>query len=260
GKASAGGGEALRAGGVEVSGPVYSREEGRRENPIFFFNNEKDGTYLALKMAQTLDGRIAEAPGKRTAITGREAQIEVHRLRAGFDGVLVGSETVVVDDPLLTVREDVPMRTPPARVVLDSRGRISRAAQVFKDAPEIPLIVFTRQEASELAIEELEEAGAWVHPVPAGPGGVSLDAVLEICWETGIRSLLCEGGGRLAASILRQRKAHRMFLFVAPFVLGDTAVPAFPESCEPELWEGWTPAFSPERFGRDVMLTFDRTG
>jgi diaminohydroxyphosphoribosylaminopyrimidine deaminase/5-amino-6-(5-phosphoribosylamino)uracil reductase len=256
---SAGGGAALRAGGVEVLGPALSVDHGRRENPIFFHNVERGSTYLALKLAQTLDGRIAEAVGKRTEITGPEARLEVHRLRAGFDGVLVGSETVAVDDPLLTVREPVPMRKSPARVILDSQCRIPVSARIFQDAPEVPVVLFTREDAPELAMEELEEAGAQVHPVPPGPGGVSLDAVLQICWETGIRSLLCEGGGRLAASILRQRKARRLFLFVAPFVLGERAVPAFPGVADRELWEGWTPTAPYESFGKDVLMTFDRT-
>ncbi len=91
GPESGGGSQTLRAGGVDVVGPVLDGEEARRENPAFFFNQEHGATYVALKLAQTLDGRIAEAPGCRTAITGPEARQETHRLRAGFDGVMVGS-------------------------------------------------------------------------------------------------------------------------------------------------------------------------
>jgi diaminohydroxyphosphoribosylaminopyrimidine deaminase/5-amino-6-(5-phosphoribosylamino)uracil reductase len=210
-----------------------------------------------LKLAQTLDGRIAEAPGKRTDITGPEVRSEVQRLRAGFDGILVGSGTVAVDDPLLTVREPVPMRKPPVRMVLDTRSRISPTAKLFQDIADVPVIVFTRDDVSELTIQELEAAGAQVHPVPGGPGGVSLDSVLDVCWEKGIHSLFCEGGGRLASSILRQRKAQRLFLFVAPFVLGEKGVPAFPGLAGRELWEGWTPGGPLESFGGDVLMTFD---
>jgi diaminohydroxyphosphoribosylaminopyrimidine deaminase/5-amino-6-(5-phosphoribosylamino)uracil reductase len=258
GRVSGGGGDALRSAGVEVQGPALPRELGLRENPAFFYNAEQESTYLAVKLAQTLDGRIAEAAGRRTDITGPEARREVQRLRAGFDGILVGSGTVAVDDPLLTIREAVPMRKPPVRIVLDTRSRISPSAKLFQDIADVPLVVFTRNDVSELTIQELEGAGAQVHPVPGGPGGVSLDSVLEVCWETGIRSLLCEGGGCLAASILRQRKAQRLFLFVAPFVLGEGGVAAFPALVGRQLWEGWTPAGPLESFGRDVLMTFDR--
>ena len=151
------------------------------------------------------------------------------------------------------------MQRPPSRVVLDSRCALPRQARLFRDAPKVPLVVFTGEDASELAIEELEEAGAQVHPVRRDPEGVSLDAVLEICWETGIRSILCEGGATLARSLLKGRKAQRIFLFVAPFVLGEKGVPAFPLEGTEGIWEEWSPSFPPKAFGRDVLLTLDRT-
>jgi len=258
GAVSGGGADSLRRARVEVIGPVLSSPEARRENPAFFFQEEHKATYVALKLAQTLDGKIASGPGRRTPITGPEALREAHRLRAGFDGVLVGSNTLLVDDPLLTVREGATCRRPPARIILDSEGRSPTGARVFHDAGLVPLVIFTAEDASELAIEELEEAGARVHPVPRGEGGLSLSAVLDICWETGLRSLLCEGGGRLATSLLRQGVARRLFLFVAPFVLGEQGVPAFPEGADPGIWQGWEPAFPPRTFGRDVLLTYDR--
>ncbi len=258
GALSGGGARALRDRGIEVVGPALSLPEARRENPAFFCHEEGGGTYVALKLAQTLDGFIAAGAGQRTPITGPQALREAHRLRGGFDGVLVGSGTVRTDDPLLTVREAVSGRKPPARVVLDSEARTPVEAAVFREAPGVPLVIFTARDAPERAREDMKAAGAQVHPVPRGPGGLSLEAVLGTCWETGIRSLLCEGGGRLGASLLRQGLATRLFLFVAPFVLGPGGVPAFPDVALPGLWEGWAPAYPPELFGRDVLLTYDR--
>jgi diaminohydroxyphosphoribosylaminopyrimidine deaminase/5-amino-6-(5-phosphoribosylamino)uracil reductase len=243
---------------LEVLGPTFDLATARRENPSFFFNQECQATYVAVKLAQTLDGRIAESRGKRTLITGPEALTETHRLRAGFDAILVGAETVLVDDPLLTVREQVPFRKPPARVVLDSYCRIPVRSRVFRDTPETPLVIFTGQDASEARIEECEEAGAQVHPVPRGVGGLDLEAVLHTCWETGIRSIFCEGGGKTAASLLRSDFARRLYLFVAPFVLGEKGVPGFPGVDSPGLWDPWVPDAPPEVFGRDVLLTYDR--
>jgi diaminohydroxyphosphoribosylaminopyrimidine deaminase/5-amino-6-(5-phosphoribosylamino)uracil reductase len=258
GKVSGGGAAALAAEGMEIVGPVLDPQAARRENPAFFHNHEHQSTFVAIKLAQTLDGRIAEARGKRTLITGPEALLETHRLRGGFDGIFVGSETILVDDPLLTVREGVPFQKAPARVILDSFCRISVRSRVFQDVPDCPLVIFTGEGVVENRIEECEAAGAHVHPVPRGVGGLDLNEVLRICWETGLRSLFCEGGGRVAASLLRGGFARRLYLFVAPFVLGEKGVPAFPGIESPGLWDPWTPARPPEVFGRDVLLTYDR--
>jgi diaminohydroxyphosphoribosylaminopyrimidine deaminase/5-amino-6-(5-phosphoribosylamino)uracil reductase len=248
----------MRKRGVEVVGPVLLPQEFRKENPAFYYNQVQGSTFVAVKLAHTLDGKIAEMRGRRTAITGPQAQFETHRLRAGFDGIMVGSETVMIDDPHLTVREAVPMRKPPTRVILDTKARLSPGAKVFQDLQECPVIVFTGEDASELAIEDLEAAGAKVHPVPRSEEGVSMGAVLDTCKEIGIRSLFCEGGGRLAWTLMREGLAQRLYLFVAPFVLGGEGVPAFPEAGTRELWNEWSPAFPPAAFGRDVLLTLDR--
>jgi diaminohydroxyphosphoribosylaminopyrimidine deaminase/5-amino-6-(5-phosphoribosylamino)uracil reductase len=258
GSSSSGGGQTLQEAGVQVAGPFLDSVEARRENPAFFLNQEHGATYVALKLAQTLDGRIAEAPGKRTAITGPEARIETHRLRAGFDGVLVGSGTVETDDPLLTVREDVPMRAQPTRVVLDTDARLSPRAKLFQDVSSAPVVVFSGQDASGGAIKALEGAGATVHKVPRAGLGVSLEAVLERCWELEIRSLFCEGGGKVASQIMMRGLARRLYLFVAPFVLGEEGVPAFSEKGTKETWDPWRPAGDPRLFGRDSLLVFDR--
>ncbi len=259
GQMSGGGAEALRRAGVDAIGPVLLPHESRRENPAWYHNQVLGATFVGLKLAQTLDGRIAEKAGCRTLITGTPALSETQRLRAGFDAVMVGSGTAAVDDPLLTVREPVPMRKPPTRIVLDTRCKLSPRARLFQDVPEVPLVVFTGEDASELAIEDLEDAGATVHPVPKDAAGLSLDAVLAICWETGIRSVLCEGGGRMAWSLMDGGFAQRLYLFVAPFVLGEEGVPAFPGEGSRELWDRWVPASPPRGLGRDALLVFDRT-
>lgn len=259
GRISGGGARALREGGVQVTGPVLLPQEYRRENPAFYHNQIREATYVALKLAQTLDGKIAREAGHRTTITGPQAHFETHRLRAGFDGILVGSETALVDDPLLTVREAVPMRKPPARIVLDTRCRMSPRARLFEDVPDVPLLVFTAEDAPKPAVRGLRDAGARVYPVPRKGATVSLEAVLETCWDLGIRSVLCEGGGRLAASVMEAGLAQRLHLFVAPFVLGEKGVPAFPEGPERGVWDFWAPAFPPRGLGRDVLLTLDRT-
>lgn len=256
---SAGGADILKEAGVEVIGPVLTPEEAERENPAFFHNSRRNATYLALKLAQTLDGRIAEAPGIRTPITGEAALRETHRLRAGFDGIMVGADTVLADDPLLTVRQEVPHRKQPTRLVLDSRARLSPSARLFDTLSEAPLIIFTGSDAPDEKVARLEGGGATILRIPKAEVGLSLPAVLEACWTLGLGSILCEGGGRLASELLKGSLARRLYLFVAPFVLGDRGVPAFPGLSGREVWKRWQPAGPPQGFERDVLLTFDWT-
>lgn len=258
GAESGGGADTLRAAGVEVVGPVWEPREGPRENPAFFHAVRHGTPFVALKLAQSLDGRIAEAPGRTTRITGRAALEEVHRLRAGFDALLVGSGTALADDPLLTVRHWSGGRVPPRRLVLDSHARLPATAAVLRDAEQAPVHVFTRAGAAEAEMERIEAGGAHVHPTQAGPGGLALDAVLATCWDLGIRSVLCEGGARLAASLLGERRAGRVYLFVAPLTLGESGVPAFGEDAAALDWSCMVPSEPPRLVGRDTLLVLDR--
>lgn len=258
GEVSGGGAETLRRAGVQVVGPCLSAEDARRENPAFFHRHRSDRPWLALKLALSLDGMISQAPGSRTLLTGPEAGAWVHRLRSGFDAILVGSGTIRVDDPLLTVRASSPPIRPPARLVLDRTASLSGASRVMETAGEAPVVVFVAEDVGESKIERLEGLGAIVHPVPSIGGRLSFDALLEVCRETGIHSVLCEGGGVLASGLLGEGKVDRLHLIYSPRTLGPSAVPGFPEPIPGEAWDGWVPVGNPIRLGRDVLITLDR--
>lgn len=258
GAESGGGADTLREAGVEVVGPAWSPAVGRAENPAFFHTARHRSPFVSLKLAMSLDARIAAPPGERTRITGPEAETEVHRLRTGFDAVLVGAGTARADDPRLTVRLVESGWAPPRRLILDTDARIPSDAAVLKDSDEIPVHVFTRRDAPEAELERLESAGAHVHPVALGPGGLDLDAVLSRCWEMGVRSVLCEGGATLGASLLAQERVHRLYLFIAPKTLGAGGVPAFAGEAGELRWDGFRPAFPPELHGRDTLMILDR--
>ena len=212
---------------------------------------------MAVKLALSLDGALAAAPGQRTSLTGEESRAAVHRLRSGFDAVMVGRVTARVDDPLLTVR-DIPLRRPaPVRIVLDSRASLPGDARLLEDRDGAPVWVFCREDASEFEMERLEARGVHVHPVPAAAQGEGLDleAVLERCGAMGVRSVLCEGGGVLASRLLAGGRARRLYALVAPTVLGTGAVPAFPGVPDRLTWRQ---ARDPERLGEDTLITLDR--
>ena len=257
GAVSGGGASTLRSAGIEVVGPAWDDATARSENPAFFHAARHASPWVAVKLAQTLDGFIAEAPGRRTRITGPEAEARTHHLRTGFDALLVGAGTRRADDPLLTVRHAPPGRIPPARMVLDPRAEMPSEAAVLRDAGRIPVHVFARRDAREADLERLEAAGARVHPVAFDRRGLSLEAVLSVAWGMGIRSVLCEGGARLASALLRDGTARRLYLWIAPSTLAEPGVVAFP-GVGPEVWRRLRPVFAPERHGRDTLLVLDR--
>jgi diaminohydroxyphosphoribosylaminopyrimidine deaminase/5-amino-6-(5-phosphoribosylamino)uracil reductase len=258
GRQEGGGADTLRDAGVEVVGPVWTEAEGQAENPAFFHTARHASPFVALKLAMTLDARIAARAGERTRVTGLDAEREAHRLRTGFDAILVGAGTVRADDPRLTVRLVPPGREAPRRIVLDPDATIPPRAAIFSDHDTIPVHVFVREDVAETQIGRLERAGAHVHPVGRSARGLDLDDVLGVCWDVGVRSILCEGGARLADTLLRERRAHRIYVFVAPATYGSEGVAAFPADAGLLRWDDFAHARPPEQHGRDTLLTLDR--
>jgi len=172
--------------------------------------------YVVVKYAQTLDGRIATSTGDARWISGEEERRTSHALRAACDAVLVGVETVLRDDPQLTVRM-VPGASP-IRVVLDSQLRIPDDAQVL--ANDAVTTIVTTDASSQERRSELRRGGASVLVVPAGANGVDLDVALEELLGGGMRSVLVEGGARVITSFLSLGLADRLVVGIAPKVLG----------------------------------------
>jgi riboflavin-specific deaminase-like protein len=172
--------------------------------------------YVAVKYAQTLDGRIATSTGDARWISGEQERRTSHALRAACDAVLVGIGTVLHDDPQLTVRM-VPGASP-IRVVLDARLRIPDHAAVL--AEDATTVVVTTSASSPDRRSELLGRGVSVVVVPAGPNGVELDAALDALFRDGIRSVLVEGGARVITSFLSSGLADRLVVGISPRVLG----------------------------------------
>ncbi len=172
---------------------------------------------VTLKLATSLDGRIATASGESQWITGEAARAEGHRLRAMHQAVLVGIGTALADDPLLTVREPGLEDRKPTRIVMDTRQRLSPDSKLARSAAESPVIVMTVQ----LPSPALLRAGVEVIQVHSGRNGrVSLPHALTILRERGLISLLVEGGGEIATSFLRADAVDRIEWFRAPILLG----------------------------------------
>ena len=177
---------------------------------------------VTLKLATSLDGRIATASGESRWITGPEARAAVHGLRAEHDAVLVGIRTALSDDPELTVRLDGFAGRQPARVVLDSRQRLPLSAKLVTSARDIPTYLVTSGSPSAAFVD----AGVRVLTVEAGGDGrPDLHLTLKALAGEGFRRIFVEGGGEAAGSFLRRGLADRIEWFRAPIVLGGDGRP-----------------------------------
>jgi diaminohydroxyphosphoribosylaminopyrimidine deaminase/5-amino-6-(5-phosphoribosylamino)uracil reductase len=214
-----GGAARLRAAGVDVSrGPL--RERVAIQNAAFLHRfRGLDRPYVALKLATSIDARIADAEGRSRWISGAEAREYVHWLRAGFDAIAVGGRTAAVDDASLTVRGSVEPRVPPARVVFDRSLELGAGSTLARTARAHRTIVFT--EAVNIAASRaLAAQGVEVHPAP------DLAAALAALAGFGITSVLVEGGGRLAGALLDAGLVDRFHWIQSPLFLGEGGVPA----------------------------------
>ncbi|HMJ12675.1 MAG TPA: bifunctional diaminohydroxyphosphoribosylaminopyrimidine deaminase/5-amino-6-(5-phosphoribosylamino)uracil reductase RibD, partial [Polyangiaceae bacterium] len=233
-----GGIERLRESGVEVLLSALEKDARALIKPWSKYITERLA-YLSLKLAVSLDGRIATRTGASKWITCPESRTRVHSLRSQNDGVMVGINTVIADDPRLTVR-DVPGRNP-VRIVVDSKLRLPTSSQLVTTARETPTCVITTNDASRAVAEALEDAGVAVIRVQATAEGRCdmLSALRELAARE-VVSVLCEGGAELAGSLLAAGLPDEMHVFVAPVLLGPRGRPGAVDWAGPE-----TPADAP---------------
>jgi len=176
-----------------------------------------------LKLATSLDGRIATSSGESRWITGPQAREAVHHLRAGHDAVLVGIETVLADNPDLTVRVNGYAGPQPSRVVLDTRQRMPVDGGLALSARDVPVYVITTHAPSPA----LAAVGVKVLQVVSGDDSrPSLKATVDQLAGQGLKRILVEGGGQVAGSFLRCDLIDAIEWFRAPIVLGDEGRPA----------------------------------
>lgn len=248
---AAGGARTLRDAGVDVIEGV-EREAARALNAQFFHLRERGTPYMALKLAVSLDGAVAAAPGLRTQLTGATALVETHRLRADHEAILAGSRTIDVDDPLLTVR-GVTCRIPPVRVVVDTMARLRPDARIVSTLDQGPVWVLCAEGSPPERVRRLTDAGVRVLTVPRRGHGLDLAAARTSLGEAGLRSILVEGGPTLASALLSEGLLDRIYLFVAPLFLGDGAV----RGLRPQGLAGRWQYTAIERLGADILFTLD---
>jgi diaminohydroxyphosphoribosylaminopyrimidine deaminase / 5-amino-6-(5-phosphoribosylamino)uracil reductase len=263
--------EILRDAGIDVE-LIENDDSAWRLNDAFNTAVTLGRPFVHLKMAQSLDGRIATAAGESMWITGEAAREEAHRLRQGRDAVLVGVGTANADNPKLTVR--LPGRRgiglgpgpgpsggrQPVPVVIDPTLRIDLASHLATDrAAELVVVADTR--APEEKRRNLEARGVRVLSIPRGDDGIPVGALLEGLWELGIRSVLVEGGSRVHGYFLRSGIFDRVTLFVSPRFLGAAGTPTT-DSLDVEELDQAPPLeqVSVTPLGEDMMVDGYRAG
>jgi len=207
----------------------------------------------------TTDGRIATAAGESQWITGAEARHRAHELRGRHDAVMAGAGTAVADDPELTCRIPGFRPTPVVRVIADSHLRTPLSARLLRTAREAPSWFLCRADAAP--IEAFRAAGALPIPVPAGPGGIDVMAAMQALAAAGLTRILVEGGGHLAAALLRADVVDRIAWFHAPAIMGGDGKPAVQAFGVDNL--AVMPRFKRIRvtaLGEDLLSEFTRRG
>lgn len=206
----------LRDRGVEVVTGVLA-QQAEWLNAPFLHHRRSGRAYVSLKLALTLDGHLAAPDGSSRWITGSETRRWVHRRRLEADAVLVGSGTVLVDDPSLTVRE-VPASRQPVVMVVDARGRVRSTARIFERGDVVMVTTMSCPHERQL---EWKEAGAEVMVLPPLGDHVDLDALVIETGRRGMLEIFCEGGGALATTLIRQRLIDRLELHLGAKMTGE---------------------------------------
>ena len=247
----------LRAAGLDVEVGLCT-EEAAEVNAGFLSRLRLGRPLVTFKLATSLDGRIAVATGESQWITGPPARDRAHALRASHDAIMVGTGTVVADDPQLTCRLPGLGHRSPVRVVIDRHLRISPASRIIADAPRVPTWVLTFRSADPgRRAMFLANRVTLIDVDDDGEGQIDLAAALGALGERGITRLLVEGGARLAAAFFRARLIDRLVWVHAPLVIGGDGIPAIAGFDLAALADGRAfERLSTETIGDDVLTTF----
>lgn len=215
----------LREAGVAVTEDCL-REAAAELNTGFLLSRERSRPSVTLKLAVSLDGRIGTHSGDSKWITSSVARMRGHLLRAQHDAVMIGSNTALQDDPDLTCRLPGLPKRQPVRIILDGRLRLSLTSKAVVTARQTPTWIMTREDVDVARREAFEDCGVEVIAVePDDAGFPDLVLALAVLAERGLTRILVEGGGKLAASLIRADLVDRMIWFRAPSVIGGDGLP-----------------------------------
>lgn len=237
---------------------VTTREELEQVCEVFLFNYRKKKTFVALKIATSLDGQVALKNGESKWITGEESRHHVHFLRASYDAIMVGKGTVLYDNPSLNIRRsDIDKKN--KVVVLDSKGELLKNFEnlnIFKNH-SLENIFWCLEEAQRGQEESLKKIGVNLLFCRSKNGSLDLSHVLELLFQHKVYSVFMEGGARLASEALNCGIVNRLYLFQAPIIMGAGGSQSWTETISLVSMQDRISLNSPKlmTFGNDVMIT-----
>lgn len=221
----------IQAAGIEVESGILA-EESRKLNEVFMKFITEKRPFVVLKVAMSLDGKIATRTGESKWISGEASREQVHRERGYLTGIMVGINTVLKDNPHLTAR--LPESRNPIRIVVDSQLRIPLEANVLQEQTEAPTIILTTRKADPEKAAQLREKGITVLVIPEREGRVDLEEAMAELGQRNIDSILLEGGATLNYAALEAGIVDKVQVYLAPKIIGgkDSPTPVGGEGIE----------------------------
>lgn len=250
----------LRERGIETDVGLFA-DEARSLNRGFFLRVVGSRPMVTLKLATSLDGRIATASGESQWITGTAARARSHLMRATHDAIMVGSGTQRADDPMLNCRLPGLDHRSPVRVVVDSTLKLAADSALVGSAAKIPVWAVCAEGADKAAADRLAAAGVEIIRVAAGTDGRPAPLnILEALADRGLTRVMLEGGGQLAGSFLRDRFVDEIVWARAPMVIGGDGVPGIASAGVAALGEAHAFRRVDVRpCGTDILETYTRS-
>lgn len=247
--------ERLREAGIKVKEGVLE-QKARRLNEAFIKYITTRLPFVGIKVAMSLDGKIGTMTGESYWITGEKSRQFVHRLRDQTDAIMVGIETVLKDNPRLTTRVESGEGKDPVRVIVDSTARLPLDAKVVESSSAAGTILAVTDQAPPDKCRILAEKGVKIITLPAVEGRVDLTALMKKLAEREITTVLVEGGGTLNYSLLDQDLVDKLFIFIAPLIIGGAKSPtAFAGAGIKSLSKAWAiEDIEMKQFDRDLLL------
>lgn len=211
--------ESIKKAGIEVETGLLN-DEGERLNEIFFYNMKEEKVFVALKYAMTMDGKIASTSGDSKWISGEKSRHYVHNLRSRYDGILVGKNTVVNDNPSLNSR--IEGGVDPVRIILDDKLDLSKDKKIFNLKSDKKTYIATISDKKRPGLN------AEIIRCKEKDGKIDLEDLLSKLYKMGLRSLLVEGGSMVNNSFLESGLVNKIYEFISPQIIsGKKSKPPF---------------------------------
>ncbi len=210
----------LKSAGIDVSVMSSFSSMIARQNEVFFKFITSKKPFVVSKLAITLDGSIAANRGSLTRLSSSEADNYVHNLRDELDSIMIGIDTLIVDDPLLTSRVSGRKTTNPKRIIVDTNARIPDDSLIIKTLKDAPTYLAVSSEVDDIRLTQLKEMGVEIIKVAGGKDYLALEELLERIGDLGVSSVLLEGGQKLFTSFLENDLIDKFIFIITPTLMG----------------------------------------